>query len=344
MPIKIVDGAQAEIRNLVATIHSPPGVGKTSLGFTARTPLLLDFDGNVAKAANRRGKALVEVTDWQDIDGITSADLAPYDTVVVDTVGASLECIIVDMIRKNPKMGRGGGQPSMQGWGELKTRFGAFLSLLLKSNVDVVLIAHGSEESRGDETVDRIMAVGSSRQLVYQKSHIMGRLSAEADRRQLTFNPTDTVTAKNVGAGIPDAEVPLPEIAPDFLAGIIDEAKRLIRESGQADVNESDRMTALRAEFDGLDADADAFNARAAAMKAEGLGMKEAKLLMQVADSKGLTFNREARKFEGGTTQPEPQPETEPEGEKTPEPEQPDVEAQDAKAAAEAAEAAQMPI
>jgi hypothetical protein len=63
MALKIVrssDPIRVERLNLV--IYGPPGVGKSSLAFTADTPLLLDFDQGAHRAANR--KDIVRVAQW----------------------------------------------------------------------------------------------------------------------------------------------------------------------------------------------------------------------------------------------------------------------------------------
>ena len=40
--------------------------------------------------------------------GVTGADLAPYNTVVVDTAGRMLDALAADIIADDSKMGRGG--------------------------------------------------------------------------------------------------------------------------------------------------------------------------------------------------------------------------------------------
>ena len=56
--------------------------------------------------------------------------------------------------------------------------------------VDVVLVAHAQEDTRGDDVVERIVASGSSKQEIYQQADLMGRLSVEGKQRSLSFNPS----------------------------------------------------------------------------------------------------------------------------------------------------------
>ena len=98
-------------------IYGAPGIGKTSLGFTAENPLLLDADEGAYRAANRKDSVVVK--KWADMASIQKSDLDPYSTVIVDTAGRTLDKLSADIIEGNPKMGRGGAL-TLQGFGELK--------------------------------------------------------------------------------------------------------------------------------------------------------------------------------------------------------------------------------
>ncbi len=149
MPLKITsanDPIKVERLNMV--IYGPPGVAKTSLAFTASKPLLLDFDNGSRRAANR--KNVVLVSQWSDVASMRAEDLASFDTVIVDTAGRALDTLTADIIRKNPKHGRGGAL-TLQGYGELKSQFTAFLRLLHSFRKDVVLVTHMDEQRSGDD-------------------------------------------------------------------------------------------------------------------------------------------------------------------------------------------------
>lgn len=220
MALKITHAADPiKVDRLNMVIYGPPGIAKTSLAFTASDPLLLDFDNGSHRAANR--KDVVRVEEWNDVAGMTAEDLAPFKTVIVDTAGRALDALTVDIIRSNPKHGRGGAL-TLQGYGELKSRFGSFLKLLNSFGKDVVLIAHMDEQRSGDDVVERLDVQGGSKGEIYKSADAMGRLTIQNGQRKLLFSPTDAAFGKNPGQ-LPPLDVPHFESAEfgDFLAGVI---------------------------------------------------------------------------------------------------------------------------
>ena len=80
-----------------------------------------------------------------------------------DTGGKLVDRIAEYVIRQNPKNGRPGHGPSQQGWGEVKTVFGAFVKRVRSLGKSVIFVCHESEEKNGDETIKRPDMAGSSR-------------------------------------------------------------------------------------------------------------------------------------------------------------------------------------
>src|SRR5690606_34637074 len=142
-----------EVKNITACIYAVPGVGKSTLGFTADRPLLLDFDQGAYRAGNRGD--VVQVGAWGDVTSITAEDLSPYRTLIVDTAGRALDALTVDIIANNPKLGRGGAL-TLQGFGELKARFIAWTKMIRSCGLDVVLISHADEQRSGAQKSTRL--------------------------------------------------------------------------------------------------------------------------------------------------------------------------------------------
>lgn len=229
MALKITRAADPiKVERLNMVIYGPPGIAKTSLAFTTDEPLLLDFDNGSHRAANR--KDVVRVEDWSDVSSMTAEDLASFKTVIVDTAGRALDSLTMDIIRANPKHGRGGAL-TLQGYGELKSRFGSFLKLLNSFGKDVVLIAHMDEQRSGDDVVERLDVQGGSKGEIYKSADAMGRLTIQNGQRKLLFSPTDAAFGKNPGQ-LPPLDVPHFESADfaTFLAGVIQQTKDRLNE------------------------------------------------------------------------------------------------------------------
>lgn len=221
-----------KVETLCVTLYSQPGLGKTSLAFTASKPLLLDFDKGAHRAVDR--KDTVQVSDWRDVAAITASDVAGYDTIIIDTVGKALDVLAQDIIRGNSRLSHGGAL-SQQGWGQLGVRFSAFLKLLRGFGKDVVLIAHMDEQKDGDAIKERLKISGGSKDLVLTDSDVIARISIIAKQRYLVFSPTETAFGKDPAAlgevAVPSADAP--EYA-ECLAGIIRQIKERLNDMSEA--------------------------------------------------------------------------------------------------------------
>jgi hypothetical protein len=249
--LKIIKATEPmTVANIVLTVYAAPGLGKSTLGFTAEKPLMLDFDKGAYRAGNR-GDA-VTVVKWADVEAMSPEDLEPYSTIIVDTAGRALDAMGVDIIGKNPKAGRGGNL-TLQGYGELKGKFTQWQSFLRSLGKDVVLICHMSEEKNGDDTMERIDAQGSSKNEIYKSSDAMCRIQVGPNgERFLNFDPREGGFGKNP-AQLPRLAFPHPDKNPHFLADVIAQIKgsinKMTTEQAEA-VKETDVWAAAVAEAD----------------------------------------------------------------------------------------------
>ena len=227
MALRIVPASDPlPIENIVVTVYSAPGLGKTSLAFTAADPLLLNFDNGAHRAAVRGDS--VSIGSWMDVSLMTAEDLKPYKTVVVDTAGRALDSLSGDIILNNPKAGRGDGSLTLQGFGTLKSRFAQWQSFLRSQHKDLVLICHMDEQKNGDEIQERIDAQGASRNEIYKSSDAMCRIRLDAkDQRYLDFDPRQGGFGKNP-AQLPKIPFRNPKEDPRTLAEVIAQIKAAV--------------------------------------------------------------------------------------------------------------------
>jgi hypothetical protein len=277
------------VNRLTLCIYGDPGTGKTTLAFTADKPLLFDFDNGAHRALNRQDT--VRVSCWKDVDGVTLADLAPYNTIIVDTAGRMLDALSADIIENDAKMGRG-GVLSQQGWGRLKQRFTQWLKMLNQSGKDVILVAHGTEKLDGETVNARLDVQGGSKDEIYKSVDAMGRLFIKSGQRVLCFDPTESAFGKNPGQ-LPLLTVPSP-IAPDFMAKVIEQTKEALNAQTEAMREAARQMEGWREAIALLET-AEQFNAQIAAIKQQSKPIQ--KLFADAATAKGLVFDTKAKQY-----------------------------------------------
>lgn len=279
------------VEQLVVCIYSPPGVGKSSLAFTADKALMLDFDGGAYRAANRGD--IVAINSWADAGSIKADDVAGYKTLVIDTAGRALDSLTADIIHSNPKLGRSGGALTLQGYGELKSRFIAFAKLVRSFGLDLVLLAHSDEQRNGDELLERIDVQGGSKNEIYKAADVMGRLRITNGKRLLNFSPTDTAFGKNP-AGLAELNVPDFTDDPRFLGDVISGIKTSLNRLTANQQKAATKLAEWQAKFDAAQS-ADALNALIATLENADPNVK--RLLLKVGKAKGFEWNADAKAF-----------------------------------------------
>jgi hypothetical protein len=283
------------VERLVLCVYSPPGLGKTTLAFTAENPLLLDFDSGVHRAGGRKDAVLVN--SWAEVDSISADDLKGYKTLIVDTAGRALDSLTTEIIRTNPKMGRGGGALTLQGYGELKSRFISFTRLVRSFGLDVVLLAHSDEQRDGDTLIERIDVQGGSKNEIYKAADVMGRLSMRGGKRYLNFSPSDTSFGKNP-ADLPELAVPNINDNPNFLAEVITSVKSALNRLTKGQQEAATLLAAWQIRFDSAESpeQINGLIPEVAQLPASALDNVK-RLLVKVGKEKGWEWDKDAKKF-----------------------------------------------
>lgn len=224
MGLQIVKSIEPlNVENIITFIYGDPGIWKTSLAFTAKNPILFDFD----KGAHRAGvfrKDTVQIKSWSEVANFTVQDLDGYDTIIIDTAGRALD-MIIDMLKLNDKNCRRDGELSMQGYGKLNTMFTNWLKMLRGMGKDIVLLAHASEDKDGDNIIKRPDMVGSSKKEAYKVADMMGYMTIGGNnQRVLNFIPHPNYLGKDSGQ-IGNIVIQPIDTAPSQLANIIQSVK-----------------------------------------------------------------------------------------------------------------------
>lgn len=294
-----------EVKRITVCLYSVPGIGKTSTGFTAEAPLLLDFDRGAYRSKNRRD--CVQIEKWEDVSGMTQADFAGYKTAIVDTAGRALDILTPKIIADDPKLGYGGAL-TLKGYGRLKSEFIAWVKMLLSFGLDVILLAHSDESKNGDEIIERLDMQGASKNEIYKSADVMGRLYMQKGKRILNFSPTDVAFGKNP-ASLPTMEVPDFKDNPDFFAGVISRVKASLNELSAAQTEVAGLQVAWKEKVDKAET-ADDFTALIDESKIADARIRDTakKLLVKVAGEKGFYIPKGSATFEA-----KPKAETKPE-------------------------------
>jgi hypothetical protein len=290
-----------DVPHPILCIFGQPGIGKTSLGYSGRDPLLLDFDQGAHRAINRRDT--LAIASWADALELIEQKgaLDGYQTITVDTVGRALDMLVDYIIEKNPKLGRD-GTLSLQGWGKLKGDFRLWLTRLRGMGKDVVLLAHQREEKDGDVTYVRPDAQGASLGEILKNADLVAYLYMHGRDRLLDFSPTDRWFGKNP-AGWAPFKVPVAAKATDFLAGLIDQGREALGQISTASALLTQQVEDWRAEIATFTT-ADELNRAIPEIKKLSVTVQPqvAKLLIDHGSTRGIPFDKATKQFRPPTT------------------------------------------
>lgn len=178
-------------------VYGQPGLGKTTLGLSAPSPLLLDFDGGVHRVNAMHQTDTVQISNWKDCIEVLNEDLSAYKTLVIDTAGKMMDYMSAYLIANNPKLGKSNGALSLQGYGERKAEFNNFLKRVSLMGKHLVFIAHDREEKEGDQKIIRPEIGGSSSGDLIKELDLVGYMEAIGKKRTISFDPTEKYYGKN---------------------------------------------------------------------------------------------------------------------------------------------------
>lgn len=203
-------------------IYGQPGIGKTTLGLSTPSPLLLDFDGGVHRVNPMHQTDTVQIASWQNCLDVLKEDLTQYRTLVIDTAGKMLDYMSLYLIQKNGKLGKSNGALTLQGYGERKAEFIAFLKTVSLMGKHLVFVAHEKEDKDGDQKIVRPEIGGSSAGDLIKELDLVGYMEAIGKKKTISFDPCEKYYAKNTCQLQSLIDIPvLSDSSNNFLTGII---------------------------------------------------------------------------------------------------------------------------
>ena len=185
-------------RNVKMMVYGQAGMGKTTLALSAPKPLLLDFDNGVKRVNNAHlaDVGIVQINNWQEVVTLLTteaADLQPFETIVVDTIGKMMDFIITHRC--------GGRQPRVQDWGTINSDFKWFVNALSSLGKHIIFVAHRDTRKEGDDTVFVPALREKSYNSIVTELDLLGYLEMKNEngvqKRSITFDPTSRNDGKN---------------------------------------------------------------------------------------------------------------------------------------------------
>lgn len=283
------------VSRIVMMLYGQPGICKTSLGFTADKPLLLDFDDGAHRSALR--KDAVKIESWAEVANLPPEELAPYNTIIVDTGGRALDKLTAHLVQQDAKLGSKTGGLSLQGYGALKAAFQGWLRQLQVLGKDIVILAHDKEDKKGDELLIRPDFQGGSYHEVVKMADCIGYLHQSSGKKHLDFSPTDAWIGKNC-AGFQTIEIPPLADMPGLLARIIADTKAALNKQSEAQKEAAKELGTWREKFAKAETAAD-FDKLTEDCKGAAAKLKPSlqPLLKAAAKAKGLEYSKAAKGF-----------------------------------------------
>jgi len=236
----------------VAVIYGEPGIGKTSLSFTAENPVLEDFDGGLKRAIGR--KTALEFDSWEDaVEFHRSPEFEKLNptTLIIDTAGTMLDnYMAMACIKEDGKNSKQSGQLSLQGYGALKSTFQAFIADIKLKKIDLIFIAHQSQQKEGDSFRYVPKMTGGSFDILIAISDMVGYMQSTNNKRTIDFRPIDRHYGKDT-AGLGSLVIPdftHPDYA-TYMANMIDLTKKKMLDVNQAQQEALKKLTTYRKEI-----------------------------------------------------------------------------------------------
>ena len=238
---------QLEQKPLVFTIFGAPGIGKTSLSFTAEKPVIFfDFDKGVQRASQNVRPDYVSVTDikvfMDDIMGDEFTAFVKengYKTAVVDTAGTFLDDYLATYVKGlDRKNATSSGGLSLAGWGAIKEQFNNVRNRLQNLGMNIIFVCHDKDQGDDSPIKMGLSVSGSSSDIIMRVSDQIGYMYPEGKDIFINFSPRQSLHIAKDTAKIGKVKVPLDTTKgyEGFLGHVMNECHKRIAERSQSQI------------------------------------------------------------------------------------------------------------
>ena len=205
MAIKKANELDFSNKKISMLLLARPGVGKTTLAYSAPKPLLIDLEDGVDRVeACYRNDVMTADPNLKDkekyhsfIKDITTEDLSNYDTIIIDSLGKFIELVTPVVIDENPVNGQKDGKTlSLKGYGAISAKVAEFIKLIKSLGKHIIFIAHVTEVNDGDIVKVRVNIPGGTKDKIWDDIDLGGYMTFLGKKRVICFTPTEQYDAK----------------------------------------------------------------------------------------------------------------------------------------------------
>ena len=301
-----------ENKKFVVILYGSPGIGKTTLAFSAPKPILVDFDKGVSRVKVYHRKDTIMCSNYKEVlSDIASPAIKDYETIVIDTGGGLVTYLQDWAMKENPAVNtQKNGAISLKGFGAVKAEFIRFSNYVRDIlNKNLIYIFHSIEEKdkEGNPT-QRLLCEGSARNLVWQPADLGGYIQMIGNKRTISFTPEQEFFAKGC-YGI-EGRKEIPTLSPtdknDFLTRLFEEAKENLKKESEVFLPVKQKYEEVMEQTkDIVEAAQTADDVNKAVEELQKLdhaltSKKESALLLhEKATSLGLTYDKTSKTYRG---------------------------------------------
>lgn len=132
--------------------------GKTTLALSMPDPVLIDFEGGIARVSKQWQSVSMQVKNFGDfLDFLSSKEINQFKTIVIDPIGEMADQIKAYLMNKDPKLSK----DPRKLYPAIANEFKKVWTLLKNKNLSIIFVSHTDEVMKDDVESLKIRCEGS---------------------------------------------------------------------------------------------------------------------------------------------------------------------------------------